>query len=103
VTWNGQTILEQTKQKFDVGRVVITPAATEALESSGQALADFLARHRCGDWGDVSQHECTMNERGLIEQFNLQSAYAVRCDRRLVVITNGPRTLTLIHLDRAVA
>jgi hypothetical protein len=95
--------LEQTKQKFDVGRVVITPAATAALEASGHTLADLLARHRCGDWGDVSDRECTVNERGLIEQFNLQSAYEVQRSRRLVVITNGPRTLTMVHLDQVVA
>lgn len=92
--------LEQTKQKFDLGRVVITPAATAALDVSRHTLADLLERHQTGDWGDVSHHENTVNERGLIEQFNLQSAYDIAEVGRLVVVTNGQRTLTMVHLDR---
>ena len=93
--------MEQTKQKFDLGRVVITPAATAALDASGNALADLLERHQTGDWGDVTQHESSVNERGLVEQFNLQSAYDIARLGRLVVVTNGPRTLTMVHLDRS--
>ncbi len=85
--------------KFDIGQVVITPAASAALESAGATLEDLLARHQAGDWGDVSPHEQRVNDRGLIEQFNLQSAYAVHAGARLVVSTNRDRTTTMVHLD----
>lgn len=94
-----QMSLSELNPKFEVGRVVITPAASAALEASGQTLSGLLARHQAGDWGDVSQRERTVNERGLVEQFNLQSAYAIQAGRRLVFVTNGGRTLTMVHLD----
>ncbi len=78
---------------------MITPAASAALEASGHALGDLLAQHQAGDWGDVSEHVRTVNERGLVEQFNLQSTYVVASGARLVVMTNRDRTLTMIHLD----
>jgi hypothetical protein len=85
--------------KFEVGQVVITPAATAALEAAGYLLDSLLARHQSGDWGDISPHERHFNDRGLVEQFNLQSAYAVPCGSRLVVNTNRERTVTMVHLD----
>lgn len=94
-----QMALEQRNVKFEIGEVVVTPAASAALDGTGQTLAGLLARHQAGDWGDVSQQTRTLNERGLREQFNLQSTYCVANGRRLVVVTNRERTLTMIHLD----
>lgn len=85
--------------KFEVGEVVITPAATAALEAAGQQVADLLLRHQTGDWGDVSEQLRTVNQRGLQEQFNLQSVYPMASGQRLVVVTNRERTLTMVHLD----
>jgi hypothetical protein len=62
-------------------------------------LENLLARHQAGDWGDVSAPLREVNERGLLEQFNLQSTYALPDCRRLVVVTNRERTATTIHLD----
>ncbi len=92
--------MEELMPKFDVGRIVVTPAAFAALESVGYTVDALLARHQSGDWGDVSLHERYVNERGLVEQFNLQSAYAVQSDVRLVVSTNRDRTVTTVHVDR---
>ncbi len=94
-----QMPLEEQAIKFEVGEVVVTPAAAAALEASGQTLAELLARHQAGDWGDVAEHVRTVNKRGLVEQFNLQSAFAVRHGQRLVVVTNCQRSVTMIHLD----
>jgi hypothetical protein len=85
--------------KFDVGEIVITPAAAAALETNSQCLEELLARHRTGDWGDVSEQVRAVNERGLVEQFNLQGTYVLANGQRLVVVTNGQRTLTMVHLD----
>ena len=85
--------------KFQVGEVVITPAASAALEANALSIEDLLARHQVGDWGDVSQQLRTVNDRGLVEQFNLQSTYVLPTGERLVVVTNRDRTLTMVHLD----
>ncbi|REK13050.1 MAG: type I restriction endonuclease subunit M [Planctomycetota bacterium] len=59
----------------------------------------MLARHRRGDWGDVSAQVRRVNERGLVEQFNLHSSYSLPDGRRLVVVTSRDRATTMIHLD----
>jgi hypothetical protein len=85
--------------KFPVGEIVITPAASAALEANAQSIEDLLARHQAGDWGDVSQQVRMVNDRGLVEQFNLQSTFVLPAGERLVVVTNRDRTLTMVHLD----
>ena len=39
------------KPRFQLGQVVMTPGAIDALSKSGQPPIEFLARHVCGDWG----------------------------------------------------
>ncbi len=85
--------------KFDVGTIIITPAAAAVLTSNGVALGDLLARHQNGDWGEVSEAVRAVNERGLSDQFNLQSTYTMADGRRLVVVTDRDRTTTMVHLD----
>lgn len=91
--------LDPCRIKFDVGQIVITPAASAALEANGQTIDELLARHSAGDWGDVTDQVRIVNQRGLVEHFNLQSAYPLGDGPRLVVVTNSQRTLTLVHLD----
>jgi hypothetical protein len=59
----------------------------------------LLLRHRGGDCGEVNEQARTVNERGLVERFNLQSSYLLPNGQRLVVVTNGDRNLTMVHLD----
>lgn len=91
--------LEARDAKFDVGEVVITPAAAAALQATGQTLPELLARHQAGDWGEVSEQLKRVNDAGLTEQFNLQSIYELPCGDRLVVVTDRHRSLTMVHLD----
>jgi hypothetical protein len=90
----------EDQTKFEVGKVIVTRAASAALEGSGQTLAELLARHQAGDWGDVADHVRAFNERALVEKFNLQSVYNGGHGQRLVVATNRQRAVTMVHLDR---
>jgi hypothetical protein len=105
--WGQRAKTEQAmlgaQTKFEVGQIVVTPAASAALEADGQHLADLLAKHQSGDWGQVSDQVRGINERGLVEQFNLQSVYVVPSGQRLVVVTNRDRTVTMVHLDPTVS
>lgn len=85
--------------RFDVGEIVITPAAAAALANNGTAIDDLLARHCAGDWGDVSAQVREVNDRGLVERYNLQSSYPLPDGSRVVMVTNRDRTATMIHLD----
>jgi hypothetical protein len=91
--------MEIQNMKFEVGELVITPAASALIDSHGQTLDDLLARHQAGDWGDVSSQLRLVNEQGLAEQFNLQSTYEMPCGQRIAVVTNRDRSITMIHLD----
>jgi hypothetical protein len=84
--------------RFEVGEVVVTPAASAALTANGKTVDDLLDRHRAGDWGEVSQHVRSVNERGLVERFNLHSTYVMPDGCRIEVMTNCQRTTTMVHL-----
>lgn len=96
----GRTPLNAPDLKFEVGEVLVTPTAADALDAHGRTVSELLGRHQAGDWGDVSDQVRLVNQRGLSEGFNLQSTYLLESGQRLVVVTNGERTLTMIHLDR---
>jgi hypothetical protein len=42
---------------FQLGQLVATPGALAAMTAAGQDPAEFLARHRNGDWGEVSTED----------------------------------------------
>jgi hypothetical protein len=86
-------------EKFGIGEIVVTPAASAALEANGTSLDVLLARHQSGDWGDVSEPVRTVNQRALSDCFNLQSTYTMVDGRRVVVVTNRDRSATMVHLD----
>ncbi len=50
------------KPKFNLGQILATPGALEALQESGQNVQFFLARHVRGDWGEV----CASDGRGSV-------------------------------------
>jgi len=94
--------LEATKLKFEAGEIVITPAASSALDANGQTLDALLQRHCLGDWGDVPDQLRSVNEQGLAECFALQSVFTLADGNRLTLVTNRDRTLTMVHLQGAV-
>jgi hypothetical protein len=59
------TIIPIRNARFDLGELIITPAAEEALEKAGQDLSFFLQKHAAGDWGDLDTEDKASNERAL--------------------------------------
>ena len=41
--------------KFDLGQLLITPGALDALTRNGTDEGPYLLRHQSGDWGDVDE------------------------------------------------
>jgi hypothetical protein len=83
---------------FEVGRIVATPGALEALEVSGETPATFLHRHVVGDWGDLDEHDRAENDLSVKEGFRLLSAYTLRDGTRIWIITEADRSSTTILL-----
>jgi hypothetical protein len=88
--------------KFQLGRLLATPGALEAIEASGLTAADFLARHAAGDWGDVDAEDAAANEAALLDGSRIFSVYHAGTVK-LYVITEatddeGRRAATTILL-----
>ena len=83
--------------KFQLGGIVATPGALSALEEAGQDAIEFVSRHACGDWGELSDADKQENEFSLLHGFRLLSAYTLRNGTRIWAICevgNAPQWLT---------
>jgi choline dehydrogenase-like flavoprotein len=88
---------------LNLGQIVATPAALEAIEASGQAPADFLRRHASKDWGDLDDEDKRLNDEALQDGSRILSAYHTSDGTKLWVITeaeddDGQRAATTILL-----
>jgi hypothetical protein len=83
---------------FELGVIVATPGALNALRRSGQTAADFLKRHAFGDWGDVDGHDDKQNWIALRERNRIVSSYQTRLADPIWVITEADRTVTTFLL-----
>lgn len=77
------------KPKFDLGQLLSTPGALEALAESGQTPAEFLARHVCGNYGELCEEDKRLNDQAISDGSRLLSAYRCRKGTKLWVITEA--------------
>lgn len=89
--------------KFNLGQIVATPGALEALANAGQTPAEFLSRHVQGDWGEVDDEDKQANDGSLKTGARLLSVYRLADGTTIWVITeaadeNGRREATTILL-----
>ncbi len=102
--------LRQRPPLFQMGRVLVTEAAAEALRAHHTTLGELLARHQRGDWGLVDNLDRKQNELGLRLRLRLRSIYCIQSHDRPVaerndeqhtevwVITTADRSKTTILL-----
>jgi hypothetical protein len=62
------------------------------------APAEFLARHRTGDWGEVDARDRAANDQALREGSRLLSAYRTARGVGLWIITEADRSSTCLLL-----
>jgi hypothetical protein len=84
--------------RFELGKLVATPGALEALEDSGQSPSEFIARHARGDWGDLCEEDIQENNFSVDKHLRILSAYNSKKGVRLYVITESDRSVTTILL-----
>ena len=82
-------MITTSKPKFNLGQILATPGALEALQESGQNVQFFLSRHVRGDWGEVDDEDKLANERSLVDGSRLLSAYRTLKNERLWIITEA--------------
>jgi hypothetical protein len=83
---------------FDLGRVVATPGALEALRRSPQSPAYFLDKHVKGEWGDLDKDDTEANWTAVREGGRILSSYKTRLGEAVWVITEADRSSTCLLL-----
>ena len=75
--------------RFDLGPVVSTPGALEALRACGADALQYLRRHAAGDWGDLDEADKAANTAALASGARIMSAYTLPDGTTLWVITDA--------------
>ena len=83
---------------FELGQIVATPGALEALEKNQQAPFELVKRHVNHDWGDVSDEDKQENDFSVTHGFRILSAYQLKDSTRIWIITEADRSATTILL-----
>jgi hypothetical protein len=84
---------------FQLGQVVITPAAESLLKEAGTQADTFLACHRNGDCGDFDKEERDEYWRALVERYRFISVYRTSTGSKVWVITERDRGVTTIFVS----
>ncbi len=82
--------------RFDIGQLSITPGADREIDRNEIDFA--LSRHKCGDWGLVSDEDRLENEFSLEHQFRLLSIYEDSNGKRFWILTEADRSKTTVLL-----
>ena len=83
---------------FELGRIVATPGALQALEAAGQQPAEFLDRHVSGDWGELEDEDKQENDFSLRNDLRILSAYTTSAGEKIWIITEADRSATTLLL-----
>ena len=90
--------------KFSLGKLLITPGASDALQRIGQSPFSLLSQHAIGQWGIVDDSDKQANDDSLADGSRLLSAYLLNDgETKVWVITeakddDGVREATTILL-----
>jgi hypothetical protein len=75
--------------RFDLGPIVSTPGALEALKRNNMTGLELLSRHAKGDWGDLDDEDKAANNAALQTGARLMSAYHLPDGTKIWIITDA--------------
>ena len=84
------------EQRFELGVVVATPGALEALGEFEVSPSELLARHAAGDWGEIPKEDARENELSVKRGYRLLSSYPLATGTKLWIITEADRSSTCL-------
>lgn len=87
---------EKKTSLFELGRLLITPAAQTKLDN--QDVMKALGRHIVGDWGDCCPDDWESNQQALTEEDRLFSVFHDRNNVKFWIITEYDMSATTILL-----
>lgn len=80
---------------FPLGCLLITPAVLVHLSQHHLSALDYIARHQCGDWGDVDPEDKRQNDLSVSRGARILSAYLI-AGQRVWIITEANRMATTL-------
>jgi hypothetical protein len=84
---------------FELGRVIATPDALEALQENNVCITDLLVRHVGGDWSNLSDEDRLENEQSVKKGWRVLSSYSLNDNGDKVwIITEADRSSTCLLL-----
>jgi hypothetical protein len=86
--------MTDTEIKFQPGTVVATVGALAVADQL--QIAQLLARHLSGDWGDLGDEDKRANEHALKHGDRLFSSYDIAPDTKLWIVTEWDRSATTV-------
>ena len=89
-----------TKPLFDIGLVMATPDALEAIVRNDTDAGSYLHRHKRGDWGDISEEDKQLNDTSAnTGQESVVSIYTLSDQSKICLTTEwGDQNKTTISL-----
>jgi hypothetical protein len=88
----------QSKTRFPLGRVFLTPGAIDALEEASQMPDEFLSRHVQLEQGELGAADHKENLFSVDKSLRIFSAYKTGKGEKIWVITEADRSATTILL-----
>ena len=85
---------------FELGQLVVTPGAVEALKQDKRHPVQLISRHVVGDWGTLPEEDVAENEFSLQNGFRLFSSYSFESGNKYYVITEWDRSVTTVLTPR---
>ena len=88
---------------FNLGQLVITPGALQALTEREVIPLGLLRRHANGDWAEMEPDDQEANRQALVDGSRILTCYTLAGDVRIWIITeakgeDGIRASTCILL-----
>lgn len=89
---------------FSLGQLVATASVSSYMDSDlsfRSFIFDCIARHRAGDWGDVSHEDRSLNDFSVVTDHHLVSVYRCSSEHafytdRIFIITEADRSVTTV-------
>lgn len=81
--------------RFEMGRLLVTPGADQALKEANVSLLLLLVRHSRGDWGDLDEDDKAANDAAMASgEDRILSSYVLPSDENVWIITEADRSAT---------
>ena len=87
-----------TKPRFQLGQVVATPRAVDALEKVNQSATEFINRHVVLDAGELDEEDQRTNEDAVDNGGRILSSYLLKDGTKIWIITEADRSATTLLL-----